>query len=52
MGYGMMSSVSKMLEDLNWPTLQKRRHESSGGGSLLNQVGLFYRKENISMVKN
>ena len=24
----------------------------SGGGSLLNQVGLFYWKENISMVKN
>ena len=25
---------------------------ASGGGSLLNQVGLFYWKENISMVKN
>ena len=24
----------------------------SSGGSLLNQVGLFYWKENISMVKN
>ena len=25
---------------------------TSGGGSLVNQVGLFSRKENISMVKN
>ena len=26
--YRMTSSVSMMLEDMNWPTLQKRRYES------------------------
>ena len=32
--------------------LVNKMYIDSGGGSLLNQVGLFYWKENISMVKS